>query len=252
MSDETKEPGKLDSEGKELEPKPNFSQKDPETSPGEADKQLDALIEQLTPRLEAIVLKAAQSEKDKGIASAKKDASEALGVATAMRSTVDKFKGYVARYGSEEAAYAEMERDARIEEALGGKSTQDKGTVGADAKDWEVSQKEILTSVGIESSDERVREFIKSQDWSDKSPTDYIAALRAESFKWMVSNTDKPKPDASSIGTDVKGTTSSPNLKGETETLAAEMLSLQADYTKNETRILEIDAELKRRDKEEK
>ena len=246
MSDNATETGKLAPET-EATPKPEFSQDPTASSPGQSDEQLDALIEKLSPRLEKVFTEMAQSSKDKGIASAKKDASSALAIATSQREIVETFQNYVKVYGSEAAALREMERDEKINSLGQPASIQEPVSAGPDARPWGVRQKEILESAGLELTDPRAVELAKSQKWTD--PEVYLKELATATFGWAQDIQSKPKPDASTAGNLIPGTSSTSSFTKDDDALGQELLDLSVDYSKNSVRIGEINAELKRRDK---
>ena len=247
MSDEVKDPGKLSTEPPVI-PKPEFSKEEPKDSPDNLDSVANALIAKLTPEVIKIAKQASQSEKDQGIASAKRDASKALEGVASMRGVVEKFQSYVTAYGSEERAYAEMERDARMDKLESSSSGTSTVSVGAGAKSWEIEQKEILDSVGIGISDQRVLDLAASKKW--ESEADYLTALKAQTFTWFQGEASKPDPSAATTASTVDST---PSGKGEfpsetSDQLGDRMVGLLANRTANLPEIMKIDAELKRRD----
>lgn len=245
MSDETKEIGTTSTETP-AQPKPEFSSEETPSSPGNLDEIANALIEKLSPQVIEIARKASQSGKDSGIAKAQKNANKALEGVESMRGVVEKFQAYVATYGSEERAYVEMERDARLSKLESSNSGQE--PVGAGSKSWEIEQKEILESVGLSLSDQRVLDLARSKKWSNER--EYLDALKANTFDWFQGEANKPEPSAGTTGTTVNGTTGSqgdfPDLSS--EQLGDRMVSLMAERTKNAPEIEKIEAELRRRD----
>lgn len=244
MSDKATETGNLTSETNET-PNPSFSQDNSNSSPGDSDAQLDALIEKLSPRLEKVFEKMSQSQKDKGIASAKKDASTALEIATSQREVVERFKSYLEVYGNEAAALREMDRDDRIN-ALSTGTKQEPVSVGSDARPWGVRQKEILESAGLQLNDQRAKDLAKSKTWAN--PNEYISALEAASLGWAVEDTDKPKPNNSTVANTTPGKVPITTFNDVTDdAIGQEILDLSKDYSKNKTRIAELKAELESR-----
>ena len=246
MSDNATETGKLTSETKDT-PNPSFSQDETNSSPGQSDEQLDALIEKLSPRMEKVFTEMAQSSKDKGIASAKKDASSALKIATSQREIVETFQNYVKVYGSEAAALREMERDEKINSLGQPVPIQEPTSAGPDARPWGVRQNEILESAGLELNDPRAVELAKSKQWAD--PETYLVALAGETFAWAQDSQSNPKPDASTAGNLIPGTSSTSSFNKDSEALGQEVIDLSVDYSKNSKRIDEINKELATRDK---
>ena len=249
MTDELKESG-LESTENKAEPKPDFSKDAAKTSPESLQEIANALIEKLSPQVIEIAKKAAQSEKDVGIASAKRDASKALEATDSMRGVVEKFQAYVTAYGSEERAYAELERDARMDKLESSGSGPD--SVGAEAKSWEIEQKEILDSVGLKIDDQRVLDLAASKKWGEGKEGEqaYLKALKASTFVWFRGGATKPEPDASTttntLGSQSSSTGDFPAETG--EQLGERMITLMANRTANQPEILKIEAELKRRD----
>jgi len=247
MSDKATEAGSASLEDQGL-PNPEFSQTAPVPSPGDSDAQLEALIEKLSPRLEEIVKSVAQSDKDKGIASAKRDASSALEGIESMRATVSAFKKYVERFGSEDAALQEMDRDNKINKILSGEITQDPVSVGADTRPWGVRQKEILESAGVEPTDRRAVELAQSKKWAD--PEEYLDALKRATFDWSLSDVTKPKPSSSTVAQVIPSVIAAEgDYKGfSKDALGDRVMLLMKDYTKNADEIKSINKELARRD----
>lgn len=244
MSDKSKDVVKSSSESQET-PNPTISQENSQGSPGNQDDALNALIEQARPRLEELVRSIAQSDKDVGIASAKKDAKEARKEVSDMRSVVDKFKSFVEIYGSDERALAEMERDQRLIDLE--RSSSGQSSVGTEKKSWKARQDEILMDAKLEPNDHRAVEFAASQDWD--SYDQYLDALQVESFKWFQADAKKPQPSSSAVANTSSGVIPAVDFdEAETEDLGAELLALSVDYTKNEKRIKQINAELRKRD----
>lgn len=227
-------------------PTPEFiSGKVADPSPGDSDAQLDALVERLMPRLEKVVTGVAQSDKDKGIASAKANASSALDIATDAKATVERFQAYVDAYGSEAAAFREMARDDKLSQIEAGKpATQTPNSAGADERPWGVRQKEILESAGLDPKDTRAVEFAKSKKWDD--PEVYLKELSASTFAWAQDVTTI-KPDLSTGAGPVGNSPAKSTIEGSDDELGAKIISLGRDYSKNQKQIAEITAELHRR-----
>lgn len=195
MSDKTKDV--VDASESEGMPTPEFSQPLPQDSPGADDALVNTLIERLTPAMQEIVKKAAQSEKDKGIAKASKDASDALAGVNDMRAFYDKMKAYTERYGSEDAALLEMERDAKIDQAI---RSQNSGqiSVGAERKPWTERQAEILKEARLEPNDARMAEWLR-ESGKFANEDAYIESLAKKAFEWSQSDAKKPVPSAGSV-----------------------------------------------------
>jgi len=236
-------------------PNQESSQEKSSSSPGNSDVELDSLIEKLAshPRLVEAVTAISQSDKDKGIASAKKAASEALESTKSLRETVARLDEYINRYGDKETAIREMERDDKIEQILSGTpATQvDRQSAGPDNRPWAVRQKEILDSVGLSLSDPRVIELAKSKNAWDHD--EWIRELAEKSFGWVQTDLTKPQPDISTVANPTRSAgTSGSSMSGSSEELGNRMVELQKNYSKNKEEIHAIEQELIRREKEGK
>ena len=68
-------------------------------------------------------------------------------------------------------------------------------SAGAGEKSWGEKQQAILENVGIDASDVRVVELLRSAS----SKQEFLAELEAKSFDWKQADENKPKPSASTV-----------------------------------------------------
>jgi len=119
---------------------------------------------------------------------------------------LDTVEGTIAQYNSlvgattDPKAVATLNRDVEfqnmktvIEELQGGNVVSP--SAGAGEKSWGEKQQAILDSAGVDASDVRVVELLRSAS----SKQEFLAELEAKSFGWKQSDANKPKPSASTV-----------------------------------------------------
>lgn len=224
-------------------------------SPGSSSVDLTAIAKALAkePELRKIVESIARSDKDKGIAKAMNTATEALKVGEDARAVVTKFQDYLEKFGSEERALFEMERDARIDSLIQGEgsTTQEPASAGTDTRPWGVRQREILESAGLDPKDPRARELAIQLRDEGKGPEEYLAELSSKTFEWTGTE-QQPNPSISSVMNPSKGTSQRSGYTPEDlELLGAELIELSVNYSANKGRIAEINKILEENDQGE-
>ena len=169
-----------------------------------------------------------------------------------LESTLAQYRGLVKDGMPEAQAEQKMLESRRLAEletalqALQPGKSQTVPSTGVGVTDWGGKQASILDNAGIKKDDPRITELLRTAE----SKQDFVTKLEEQSFAWKQADAKKPQPSPSTVASTIPSVVPT---EGEfkdmsTESIGDKVIELAKNYTKNESVILAMNAEVARRD----